>query len=182
MSGQNKKRSCVLRIRKMLPKMIDEKSHRRWWAANSDLERRDWVHAFPTMSPHSQKGEGHNGVGLILTPQVLQKINIQKVGTQKRRKPAFITVKYVRNSEKGPTMTWRIEWWRRLLAISDMLPHTRSQCSDNDVPTVAAPALLHEKNPKSCNPLGSWPTTLMVCSVFLGPSWLLSPSVVFVLL
>ena len=69
--------------------MIDEKPHRRWCVANSIDERGERIGAFPTISPHSRKDEGHDGVGLILTRQVLRKIKIQKVGTQKRRKTAI---------------------------------------------------------------------------------------------
>ena len=119
--------------------------YRRWWAANGIDERGEQIDAFPTIWPHSREDEGHDSVGLILMRQVLRKMKIQKVGTQERRKPVFITVKYVNDYEKGPTMTWRIERWRRLLAISDMSLHTWRQCSDNDVSSVAVPTLLHEK-------------------------------------
>ena len=66
--------------------MINKKPHRRWCVANGIDERGKQIDAFPTISPHSRKDEGHDGVGLILTRQVLRKIKIQKVGTQKRRK------------------------------------------------------------------------------------------------
>ena len=69
--------------------MIDEKPERQWCAANGIDERGERVDAFPTTSPHSRKDEGHDGVGLILTRQVLWKIKIQKGGTQKRRQTAI---------------------------------------------------------------------------------------------
>ena len=69
--------------------MIDEKPHRRWCVANGIDEREERIEAFTSISPPSRKDEGHDGVGLILTRQVLRKIKIQKVGTQKRRKTAI---------------------------------------------------------------------------------------------
>ena len=60
-------------------------------------------------------------------------------------KRQFITVKYVNDYEKGPTMTGRIGRCRQPVAISYISPHTWRQCGDNDVPTVAVGALLCER-------------------------------------
>ena len=54
--------------------------------ANGIDERGEQIEAFPTISPPSRKDEGHDGVGLIFTRQVLRKGKMEKVGTQKRRK------------------------------------------------------------------------------------------------
>ena len=70
--------------------MIDEKPHRRWWMNGSNGEQSDQIHTFPTISPHSAKDEGHDGVGLSFTRQILQKIQVEKVGTRRRRN----TMKY----------------------------------------------------------------------------------------
>ena len=59
---------------------------------------------------------------------------------EKRRN---ITVKYVNHYEKGSTMTWRIERWRRLLEVSHISVNTLRQCGDNDVSNVTVSALLH---------------------------------------
>ena len=78
--------------------MIDSKPHRRWWTAGSDGERNDRIHTFQTISPHSQKDEGHDGVGLSFTRQILQTIQVEKVGTRRRRK----TRKYYGNACNRP--------------------------------------------------------------------------------
>ena len=69
--------------------MINEKPNRRWCVANGIDERGERIDAFPTISPPSRKDEGHDGVGLICTRQVLRKRKMKKVGTQKRRKTAI---------------------------------------------------------------------------------------------
>ena len=66
--------------------MIGSKPHRQWWTTGSDGERSNPSHTFPTVSPPSRKDEGHDGVGLSFTRQILQTIQVEKVGTQKRRK------------------------------------------------------------------------------------------------
>ena len=65
--------------------MIDAKPHRRWCVANGIDERGERIEAFPTISPHSRKDEGHDGVGLVCTRQVLRKRN-EKVGTRQTTK------------------------------------------------------------------------------------------------
>ena len=81
-----KKSSLVLRTRKILPMMMDEKPQRRWCVANGIDERGEWIEALPTTPPHYSTDGGHDGVDLIFSRQVLRKIKIQKVGTQKGRK------------------------------------------------------------------------------------------------
>ena len=53
----------------------------------SDGERSDQIPTFPTVSPHSRKDGGHDGVGLSFMRQILQTIQVEKVGTRRRRKP-----------------------------------------------------------------------------------------------
>ena len=45
--------------------------------------------------------------------------------------------------QSGPTMTWRIGRWRRLLEVSHISVNTLRQCGDNDVSNVTVSALLH---------------------------------------
>ena len=66
--------------------MIDAKPCQRWWTTSSDGEQSDRIHTFPTISPHSRKDEGHDGVGLIFTQQILQTIQMENVGTRRQRK------------------------------------------------------------------------------------------------
>ena len=66
--------------------MVDEKPNRRWCVANGIDKRGELIDAFPTISPHPRKDEGHDGPGLVLTRQVLQTIKMKKYVQNKRRK------------------------------------------------------------------------------------------------
>ena len=69
--------------------MMDEKPYRRWWTTGSNVEQSDQIHTFQTISLHSRKDEGHDGVGLSFTPLILQKIQVEKVGTRRLRTTAI---------------------------------------------------------------------------------------------
>ena len=75
--------------------MIDAKPHRRWWTTGSGGERSDRYHTSPTVSLPSRKDEGHDGVGLSFTRQILPTIQVEKVGTRRRQQRRDITVKHV---------------------------------------------------------------------------------------
>ena len=78
--------------------MIDAKPYQRWQTTSSDGEQRDQIHTFPTISPHPPKDKGHDGVGLSFPRQILQKIQVEKVGTRRRRN----TMKYYGNASNRP--------------------------------------------------------------------------------
>ena len=99
-----KKRSFMLRTRKILPTIIDEKPRRWWWTTGSGGERSEWIHTFSFVSPPSRRDGGHDDVSPIFSRQVLRQIKIKKVGTQKRRKPAIY---YGKVCKRPPKVGWR---------------------------------------------------------------------------
>ena len=95
---------------------------------------------------HNFERGGHDGVGFIFTQHDLQKLRVTKVGTQKRRKPAFYYGEVCKRPPKWADNDLT-DWTMKVTAhAEDVSMHTLRQCGYNDVSNVTVGALLHEQS------------------------------------